>query len=623
MLLVVTGEVAVKKVHGKAVMAAITLSVLVFAFSMNAKADGSEYQRACAEVASMPVQTSEHDRLWKLFSVHWQHQMIEFPEWATSVGYPGQNGRWTDMSMEAIERRKKEIEYPYEALKGIDRNKLNATDQLNYDLFKYNLERALESRRFKGELLPVDQLEGPQQDCANVLVQNPTFTVKDYEDILARLDGMSAVIDQTIALMKAGVRAGITPPKITLRNVSEQIKAQVVEDPSKSALYEPFKTFPANISAIEKERLRKNAFRIISEKIVPAFQKFDRYFKDEYLPNCRESIAWRDLPDGEAWYQFRIQTNTTTNLTAKEIHEKGLAEVRRIRGDMEALMRESGFKGTFQEFSQHMRTAPQYFYDNASELLIGYRDIAKRIDPELMKQFGKLPRSQYGISPVPAFSEKSQPTAYYQPGSLTGGRAGVFYANTYNIKTRPKWEMEALSLHEAVPGHHLQVSLAQEMDSLPEFRKHGGYNAYVEGWGLYAESLGAELGMYKTMEGRYGQLTYDMWRAIRLVLDTGIHSMGWTRQQAIDFFKENSSKTEHDIEVETDRYIVWAGQALSYKIGQLTINDLKEQAKKELGDRFDVRAFHDTVLASGALPMDILKSQVRQWINKEKQLAER
>jgi uncharacterized protein (DUF885 family) len=285
-------------------------------------------------------------------------------------------------------------------------------------------------------------------------------------------------------------------------------------------------------------------------------------------------------------------------------------------------MAETGFKGSFQEFCNYLRSDPQFFFNDARTLLMAYRDIAKRIDPELMRQFGTLPRLQYGVKPIPAFCEKSWPTAYYQGGTLKAGRPGIFFANTYDLKSRPKWEMEALTLHEAVPGHHLQIALAQEKENVPEFRKHGDFTAYTEGWGLYAESLGSELDMYKDPYSRFGQLTYDMWRAIRLVLDTGIHSMGWSRQQAIDFFKENCAKTPHDIEVEVDRYIVWAGQALAYKIGQLTIRDLKAKAIRELGDRYDVRAFHDAILGLGAVPLDVLKSQMERWIA-TRQVAQR
>ncbi|HEY9786261.1 MAG TPA: DUF885 domain-containing protein [Candidatus Obscuribacterales bacterium] len=579
------------------------------------------YEKMMAGIAASAGKKSERDRLWEIFKLDWRHQMDEYPEWATSVGEPGRNGRWTDDSMESIKRRKRELDAPLKALKSIDRSQLDEQDRLNYDIFKYSLDVAVEGRRFPGELLPVCQLEGVQQTAALTLVQNPNATVRDYEDILSRLRGIPVVIEQTLALMNEGLKKNITPPRITLRDVPRQIKSQIVEYPEKSPLFEPFKNFPATISSAEQARLRAAAVSTIRDSVVPSYKKMLDFFVSQYEPKCRDSISLADLPEGKQWYAHKVKSSTTLNLTPEEIHEIGLSEVKRIRSEMEALAAKSGFQGSFQEFLQYLRTDKRFFYDNADDLLIGYRDIAKRIDPELIKQFGKLPRLQYGIEPVPAFSEKAQPTAYYRSGNLNPGRAGVFFANTYDLKSRPKWEMEPLTLHEAVPGHHLQISLAQEMESLPDFRKHGGFTAYVEGWGLYAESLGSELGMYKDTYSKFGQLSFDMWRSIRLVLDTGIHAKGWTRQQAIDFFKENSSKPIHDIEVEVDRYIVWPGQALAYKLGQLRIKELKQKARAELGDKFDVRAFHDHVLGMGAVPLSVLSEQTQEWIDKSRKLA--
>ncbi len=580
------------------------------------------YERTMSGITADGAKSqSEHQRLWKIFDTYWDHKMHEYPEWATSVGYPGQNGRWTDMSLAAIERRKREINAPAQALKSIDRAKLSHEDQLNYDLFNYGLKLSLEECQFPNELLPINQLNGVQESPANTLVQNPQNTLKDYEDIISRLRGIAASIDQSIDLMRAGVRAGITPPKVTLRDVPQQIKNQIVEDPMTSPLLAAFKKFPSDISEAEQARLKESAVSIYTTSIKPAYQKLHTYFSEEYLPKTRETLALYDLPNGKAWYAFNLRQTTTTNLTPAEIHQRGLAEVKRLRGEMDKLIAETGFKGDLKDFSKYLRTDPKFFYSNAQELLTGYRDIAKRIDPQLMKQFGKLPRLQYGVEPIPAFNEKSQPTAYYRPGSLQSGRAGTFLANTYNVGTRPKWEMEALTLHEAVPGHHLQIALSQELEKVPDFRRHEGYTAFVEGWGLYAESLGSELDMYKDPYSRYGQLTYEIWRAIRLVLDTGIHSMGWTRQQALDFFKENSSKTEPDIAVEVDRYIVWPGQATAYKVGQMKIKELRQEAQKELGDQFDVRDFHDVVLRNGAVPLDVLQTQVNEWVSAQRKRA--
>jgi uncharacterized protein (DUF885 family) len=455
---------------------------------------------------------------------------------------------------------------------------------------------------------------------ARVLELSPRATLNDYENLIARLKGVPKVLDQVMVLLNKGLESGITPPRITLRDVPEQIKSQMIENPDENELLKPFREFPADISETQRERLRREAAAILKEKVLPAFGKLDEFFVKTYLPGTRETIAMSALPDGKAWYAFNVRTTTTTTRTPDQIHELGLSEVKRIRKEMDKVIAETGFKGSFAEFCQFLRTDPKFYYTDAESLLRGYRDIVKRIDPELARLFGKLPRLPYGVKVIPAGAEKSQTTAYYQPGSPQAGRPGWYYANTYALNTRPKWEMEALSLHESVPGHHLQISLSQEMEEAPEFRKHGGYTAFVEGWGLYSESLGAEIGLYKDPYSKFGQLTYEMWRAVRLVVDTGMHSMGWTRQQAIDYFMSNSSKNEHDIVVEVDRYIVWPGQALAYKIGELKIKELRAFATKELGDKFDVRQFHDQVLDSGALPMDILEKRVKEWVAAKKAL---
>jgi len=540
--------------------------------------------------------------------------MRESPEFATIVGYPGQNDRWSDQSVEAIERRRQELQAPIKVVQSIARSKLNVTDQLNYDLFRKNQQDAIDGIRFKREYMPITQLDGVQQEVARVLELSPRNSVKDYEDLLARLNGVPTLIDQTIVLLKHGLGAGLTPPRITLRDVPQQIRNQMIEQPGENAILRPFRAFLAEIPPTQQDRLRQQAQEALKEKVVPAFGKLHDFFLEGYLPHTRQTIAMSDLPDGKAWYAYNARTATTTSLTPQQIHELGLSEVERIRQQMNALIAQTGFKGSFQDFSRFLRTDPKFYYSDADGLVRAYRDIAKRADPELAHLFGKLPRLPYGVKVIPAYAEKSQTTAYYEPGSPQTGRPGWYMVNTYALNTRPKWEMEALSLHEAVPGHHLQIALAQEMEHVPEFRKHGGYTAFVEGWGLYAESLGPEMGFYTDPYMKFGQLTYEMWRAVRLVVDTGMHSMGWSRQQAIDYFMANASKNEHDITVEVDRYIVWPGQALAYKIGELKLKELRALASKELGDRFDVRQFHDQVLDQGALPLDILERRIREWV---------
>jgi len=557
--------------------------------------------------------TPDSVQLHQLFTQRWEYTMREYPEFATSVGYPGQNARWTDYSLEAIARRKRELNDPLNVLRTIDRAKLGPTDQLNYDLFRRNLTDDIEESRFPGELMAMTQLDGVQQDVPSTIAKMPAGTVRDYEDILARLRAVPVLVNQTIVLLQRGLASGITPPRITLRDVPSQAQDLVVDDPLTSPLLSAFTHFPAGVVA-DQQRLRVAALAAYRDSVAPAFRKLSTFLRDEYVPGARSTTGIRDLPNGMAWYQVRARASTTTDLTPEQIHAIGLAEVKRIRGAMDSVIAASGFKGSFAEFVQFLRTDPRFYWTSADDLIHASRELMKRIDPQLTKLFGTLPRLPYGVAPIPSYSERSQTTAYYQPGSPLAHRAGTYFVNTYNLPARPKWEMEALSLHEAVPGHHLQIALAQELEGVPEFRRFGGYTAFVEGWGLYSESLGEELGLYTDPYSRFGQLTYEMWRAIRLVIDTGIHTMGWTREQAIDYFKANTAKTEHDITVEVDRYIVWPGQALAYKIGELKIKELRAYAARTLGDRFDVRAFHDHVLGAGAVPLDVLDARIHAWV---------
>jgi len=560
------------------------------------------------------AQQPDSVRLHQLFAQRWDYTMREYPEFATSVGYPGQNARWTDYSLEAIARRKRELNDPLSTLRTIDRAKLSPSDQLNYDLFRRNLTDAVEESRFPGELMAINQLDGVQQDVPSTIAKMPAGTVRDYEDILARLRAVPVLVNQTTVLLQRGLASGITPPRITLRDVPSQAQDLVVDDPLSSPLLTPFTHFPAGVPAADRERLRAAAIAAYRDSVAPAFRRLSAFLRDRYVPGARTTTGIRDLPNGIAWYQVRARASTTTDLTTEQIHAIGLAEVKRIRAAMDSVIAASGFKGTFPEFVQFLRTDPRFYWTTADDLIRASRELMKRIDPELTRLFGTLPRLPYGVSPIPSYSERSQTTAYYQPGSPLSHRAGTYFVNTYNLPARPKWEMEALSLHEAVPGHHLQIALAQELEGVPEFRRFGGYTAFVEGWGLYSESLGEELGLYTDPYSKFGQLTYEMWRAIRLVIDTGIHTMGWTRQQAIDYFMANAAKTEHDITIEVDRYIVWPGQALAYKIGELKIKELRAYAANTLGSRFDIRTFHDQVLGAGAVPLDVLEARIRAWV---------
>ena len=563
------------------------------------------------------AEMNETEKLQTFFEEEWEYGLKENPIKATLLGDLRYNGRLGDSSIAAIERRRRHGVEALRQLESIDRSKLADSDKLNYDLYLENLTLRIEGHRFPWYLTPINQMGGVQQGPPHVVRSLPFRNAKHYEDYLSRLSQLPAVVDQTIERMQEGLKQRITPPKITLRAVAEQIQAQIVSKVEESPFYRPFKNFPETVPLSEQARLSAAGKEAIEQSILPAYQKLHDFWVSEYYPNTRETIGLSSLPNGEQWYAFGVKVSTTTNLLPKEIHEIGLREVKRIRAEMDKIIKGSGFEGTREEFFEFLRGDPQFYYSKPEHLLAGYRDICKRADAELPKLFGKFPRLPYGVREVPEYSAPSQTTAYYHGGSLKAGRPGWFYANTYKLETRPKWEMEALAIHEAVPGHHLQIALAQEMEGIPKFRRHGHYTAFVEGWGLYSESLGEEMGFYNDPYSKFGQLTYEMWRAIRLVVDTGMHAFGWDRQKAIDYFKANAGRHEHDITVEVDRYIVWPGQALAYKIGELKIKELRKFATKELGDRFDIRGFHDTVLGSGAVPLSILEQNVKNYVAAE------
>lgn len=551
--------------------------------------------------------------------------MTQYPEMATALGYPGQNARWTDYSKPAIEARAAYLKTSAQRLASIGRDSLPEGDRVSYDLYREMLDAAVAGLAFHNDalpirgviphnlLMPINQLEGLAQDVPRTFALSPAATRADYDDQISRLETVGALVDQTIALMEEGLKAGLTPPRITLRDVPNQFKAQIVDDPQKSPLLDAFRQWPASIPDGERAALVNRAVAAYDKSVRPAFQKLQQFLETRYLPGCRDTIAATGLPNGAALYAYNVEWHTTLTATPKEIHETGLAEVKRIRAEMDKVMAAAGFRGSFDDFKKLLRTDPRFYFKDARSLLTAYRDVAKRADPELAHLFGRLPQTPYGVQPVPDAIAPSQTTAYYEPGSFVAGRAGNMFANTYKLEARPSWEMEALTLHEAVPGHHLQIALAQELQGIPEFRKHSSYTAYVEGWALYSESLGEEMDFYKDPYSKFGQLTYDMWRAVRLVVDTGMHAMNWTREQAIAFFLANAAKTEQDIVVEIDRYIVWPGQALGYKMGQLKIRELRARAEQRLGARFDIRRFHDVILGQGAVPLDVLERQVDAW----------
>jgi uncharacterized protein (DUF885 family) len=569
-------------------------------------------------LAGIETGLTDSERFKEIIGITYDYSMLSYPEFATYLGDPRGQNRWTDESEAAVLQRKQDDRAVLAALATINRDALTASEQINYDLLYDSQKRDIEGQQFPGEFMPINQMAGVQQNIAQMMAIIQPKNAEDYANMISRLEKTPETIDQTIAWMRKGMEAGVTPPAITLRDVPQQIRNQLVDEADKSPMLGAFQKFPASVDSLQAAALKEQATVAFSEKIAPALEKLLAFVENEYIPAARTTIAMRDMPNGEAWYAYNVKLRTTTDLTPEQIHEIGLSEVKRIRGEMEDIIESTGFEGSFEDFLVFLRTDPQFYHETKEDLLREYRDIAKRADPELMKLFGKLPRTPYGVIPIPGYAEKSQTTAYYQPGSVEAGRPGNFYANTYALDTRPRWEMEALTLHEAVPGHHLQLALQDELEDMPWFRRVGGYTAFVEGWGLYSESLGVEMGFYQDPYSKFGQLTYEMWRAIRLVVDTGMHHLGWSRQQAIDYFMKNAAKQEHDVIVEIDRYIVWPGQALAYKIGELKIKELRAWATDELGEDFDIRAFHDEVLGKGAVPLSVLDANIRTWVKAQK-----
>jgi uncharacterized protein (DUF885 family) len=564
---------------------------------------------ACADPAAV-------ERLHALFDAAWERNLRENPTMASSAGDRRYNTQWADLSDAARQERHRLDRQVLADLARIPRESLPPAEQLNYDLFEREYGGRIAAHPFRSYLYALTPRGGVQtlNETSETL---PFQTTQDYEDWLARLRGLGAYIDQYITMLQTAISERRTHPRVIMERVLPQLAMQIVEQPQHSPFYQPFERFPDDFPAAARQRLQAEAARLIAAEVVPAYRRFERFYREQYLPACRDTVGIRDTPQGEAYYQNRIEHFTTTRMTAGEIHRLGLEEVARIRGEMDAIIERTGFEGSFEAFLEFLRTDPRFYFETGEELLRAYTVTAKKIDPELVKLFGRLPRMPYGVRPIPDTSAPNTYTAYYMAPALDGSRAGYFYVNLYRPEVRPRYEIEALSIHEAVPGHHLQIALAQELGEMPKFRRTAGYTAYVEGWALYAESLGEDLGLYTDPYSKFGQLTYEIWRAIRLVVDTGLHAKGWTRQQAIDYMTANSGKTGADIVNEIDRYISWPGQALAYKIGELRIKALRAEAEQALGERFDIRAFHDTVLSTGAVPLDVLERTVREWLDNQ------
>ena len=569
---------------------------------------------ALEEKNAFDLDSLDENRKFELFlSDDWEKYLSNNPLFATYTGDKRQNNK---INPNTVDHFFQELESDKTSLAGlyeVDFNKLNDENKLNYKLKEFSLNESINSKKFPTYYLRLNQRGGIQSfyETGNRLVYSSS---QDYFDWLERLEEFTNHINISLKINKEGLSKGITQPKMITKGVIEQIDAIIDSDIDTNPYMKVFLEADESIlTKSEKKDLIDNAKNLIENKINPAYVELNKFLKNDYIVNSRNSIGIKDVPGGSEYYEDLAKHFTTTNLTPDEIHEIGLTEIKRIRSEMEAIIDQVNWDGDFNSFLNYLRTSPRFYYDNGEDLLDAYLIMSKTIDPLLPKLFTVFPRAPYGVIPIPAESAPFTTTAYYN--SPSPGRPGYFYANLYKPESRPKYEIPVLTVHEAVPGHHFQISIAQELENVPMFRKYQGITAFVEGWGLYSEELGEFIGLYDDPYDKFGQLTYDMWRAIRLVVDTGMHYKDWSRDDAVNLFIENSAKSILDINNEVDRYIAWPGQALAYKIGQLKILELRNKAEKILGDKYDIKEFHDEVLKRGSLPLDLLEYYIDEWIN--------
>ena len=561
---------------------------------------------------SAPTTVASEESLQGVIEDHWQWVLQQYPERRLEYGDRSGNGQWTDNSLAAFQQRYRDEGAFVARLEQIEPATLSHDARINRNMLMRQLRES--RRRFEDglHLIALDMRSGPQH-WHSMIDYLPMETEQDYLDWLSRLRALPDQLANYQGLLQKGITSNRTQAQIVMARVPAQVQSLLEGSATDSPFYKAFSALPPHFEPDLKGQLQAEATRIIETELNPAFQELLSFLEETYLPAAR-APGIGSLPGGKQVYSHLVQRFTTTDMTPDEIHEIGLQEVERIRREMEAVIAEVGFQGDMAAFNTFLRTDPQFYYDSPEALLEGYQAVSKRLDPGLVKLFGKLPRAPYGVRAIPDEEAPDTTTAYYMRPAIDGSRPGWYYVNLHRPEVRPKFEMEVLSVHESVPGHHLQISLAQELTGLPEFRRNGGFTAFIEGWGLYSERLGYDMGLYTDPYSRYGQLIYDMWRAVRLVVDTGIHYFGWDRQRAIDYFLANAAKSEADIINEIDRYIGWPGQALAYKIGQLKMLELRREAETTLGDAFDIRDFHDELLGAGALPLDVLENRMDIWL---------
>ncbi|MEX2258796.1 MAG: DUF885 domain-containing protein [Woeseia sp.] len=543
------------------------------------------------------------------------------PLYATFIGDDRYNDRLANTLSAEYRQQDEALNREYlDRVMEIEASQLTGQDRLTYETFRYSRELDLEGTRYPAHLQPINQF----YSITSTFVQlgsgssvHPFKTVDDYDDFLARIDDFVVIVDQAIANMREGMEQGVVQPRILMEKTVPQLESQITAHVEDSTFFMPVKNMPDDFSDEDSERLSKAYRAAIASKIVPTYERLRNFISDDYLAASRDTVGLRALPGGADWYQYMVKLRTTTSMTPQQVHQVGLEEVERIHEEMRAVMEQVGFDGNLKEFFEFLNTDDQFYYDEPEQLIQGYRDMSDHIESLAPKLFNVFPKADFEVRAVEPFREQSASGGSYRRGSPDGSRPGVFFANTYDIKARPKWAMESLFLHEAIPGHHFQLSIQQELPDLPRFRRFGGYTAYIEGWGLYAESLGKELGVYTDPYQYFGALNAELWRAIRLVVDTGLHDQGWSRQDVLDYMYENSAVKEARAVSEAERYMAIPGQALAYKIGQLKIRELRDRAERTLGDRFDVKAFHTEVLIDGPLPLELLERKIDRWIESQ------
>ena len=611
----------------KSIKLALVASGVMFALSGCMNTELSTHTNTSTQLntvnasAGIVSELSAEQQLDVLVAQYYDESLTYSPISATYNGRNEFNDQFTPEISKENRAKKAAFYKKYQRrLNFIDKAQLTGQSLLSFEILERDLALKLEGMQFPDYLLPINQMAGAHNTFAGFgsgQSAQPFNTVEDYTAFISRSEGFVKWLASVERSMAQGIKLGITLPKPLAEKLQPQFAAHVVKNAEDSLFWGPIKKLPESFSAQQKQKITAQYRQLIMQHLVPAYKSMSDFLANQYIPNSRESVGYSDLPNGKAWYEYQIKKNTTLSLSADEIHDIGLSEVSRILSEMKKVKETVGFKGELSEFFDHLRDSDEFYYDTPEELIAAYENVKKKIDARLSLLFNIAPKAPYVVKAVEAYRAQSAAGASYASPAPDGSRPGIFYINAYNLKAQPKFLLETLSIHEAAPGHHFQIALQQEIEGLPDFRKFGGYTVFAEGWALYAESLGKELGLFTDPYMWYGRLSDEQLRAMRLVLDTGFHAKGWTRQQGIDYMLANSSMAKSDVIAEVERYIAWPGQALSYKLGQFKIQELRDFSKKQLGDKFDIKAFHTQILIDGALPMPILEEKIKRWVKSQ------